>query len=918
MNGIRTSFKHLLLIVLGCLLLTACDGNRDQCVEADDWGFPKIHVDSHHELTSKESVYTQYVSWATGDSGEVILDAKRVPLIITIPRNNQWTSWLNGLGIPRNQYCIYKTSNCSGNDCSVVDKSQGTAIACDPKNPLTPPDMMADCMVPCWLRDGYGLYMMSTPNPDALIYKTSSGTDSAGQEIYQKKELDILKTLGPAATSTGKAATNSVTGVIGVNAFDTSTSPVDGGSTVTKHLGLTDSQVASDPMNDRRFIYLTHDLPTNIDPNLKTGNRLYFKIVDRFYADNNGGYDITIKSGTRSATPQPIEYIVQVVESITDLVVESVYKGIVANTTFIRGIQALLILYIALYGLKFILGMDNTNTVGDFVARIFKVSIIIQLVSPTSWEFFYGYLFTLFTDGVTSILGLLAAPFNNYDPTSPWYSIDAMLHSFMSYATMTKLFSIIFSHPFIGIFIVIMIIIAMGLFVMALAQAMMIYLHAYLMMGILLLLFPVMLPFILFQKTASFWEEWVSQMLAIAIQLILLFAMLGLFSMLIMSFMQQTLGYRVCWSPIFGKSSDGPHAFFTDVDERAGPIIGGALTSLPWGFYLPNVTDNIVNFYKGKDPDTDQPIYIKRYQDAPYLDIVPPIAQTDPERIKIDTARFKRVRDDGKYYINVLDSLTFILSVYLAWMFFGNILPNLASALKGGLGGFKESSGIFNLGGFDGLRNMLLGTNPGENPNMTGGKGIAGFFGKQADQFSKGSVLRNMGASMASSVNPFRDDRLSGRGKLSSAFGRRGGLFTGLSGAFTATATDSFNAASGRNAQNKAAEMEKTAKIKAIEQEKEAVEDEKQKETDVRATAAAETAAPAKKAGLSNAAKSDLQRAMQMRQEAQEALRNPNISDADRIAATAKVSEADSIMSRHGAASEGDAARMLDQSRNST
>lgn len=715
-------YKSLLAALLACLITTACtseipeesrtDASATECVAADDWGDPKVFVKAQKNIdfSAGESIGNQSVDWV--DSGQILLEANNIPLTMSIGVNQQWTSWYNG-NVDPTKICQFTDDN-----CPKIIKSQGLSTYCKDENgnPLAPQDMVADCFVPCWINHANGLYMLLGNSPENIVYKrdTSAAFENSDDPFYSEnidyetnelyddaiqtrssRSIDIMRTMDPTLYK-------------GAPVIGATNSP----DAFTMHLGKIALKNELTP--NSRDLYLTNETPAKIDSSLETGNRLYFKIMDIFYADNAGAYKIRIHSGTRNADPGPLELVMGTIESVVNLAAEAIYKAVVSNADYIRIVQALLVLYIALYGAKFMLGMDNTHNVGNFLTHVFKVAIFIQLISPSSWEFFYVYFFRIFTEGVTGLLGLLASPFAAYDPHSPWYSLDTMLANVFSLETWIKISSLFFSHPILGIFMIIALGITMLYFLAALLSAALTYAQSYILMGFLLVLFPIMLLFILIKRTRWFFDEWVKQMVAIAIELILLFGALGLFSMLIMTYMEKTLGYRVCWMPIFGTEVHGSNA----VIPHAPPFLN---TILPLGVFLPNVTElKAENYRVGTDQITGEPIVETRYLDAPYL---------DTENSERDKKQFEKVKNTRYFYLNILELLPLLFAVYLVHQFIARVLPDLSGNLRGGIAGASESAGIYGKSFKKLFTNVLYGSEKSSSSGVLGDRIESGMFG---------------------------------------------------------------------------------------------------------------------------------------------------------------------------------------------
>ena len=83
---------------------TDCGSGSHECVEADDWGDPKIWVpaglgenpyDTNLEI---KGGYDGQVAKAI-DTNQVLLDSNTFPLVISIGKRDQWTSWFGGKDI---------------------------------------------------------------------------------------------------------------------------------------------------------------------------------------------------------------------------------------------------------------------------------------------------------------------------------------------------------------------------------------------------------------------------------------------------------------------------------------------------------------------------------------------------------------------------------------------------------------------------------------------------------------------------------------------------------------------------------------------------------------------------------------------------------------------------------------------------
>lgn len=613
-----------LLLVIASFLLAACDDDR-ACIEADDWGYPKPFVSSESSaLEISGEMDAQQAEWL--DSKRVIIDAGQVPLIISVGRKDKWTSWFNGHPdlVPKGHFCGYRETTLADFNTSIV-KAQGFPKDCTAEDS---PDVYQDCHAPCWLKEGYGLYVFFGD-----INHPESGT--------------------------------------------------------SVHLADEDGDG-----------YLFTGYPSELGAH--TGDRLYFKILDRYYDDNKGGYTVRLKAGTKDPNPGPIEYIVNAVKAPIDVAMKNIYQGIVTNGSFIRIVQAALTLYVVLYALSFILGIQGTTSFQHLLVRTLQVGTVITVISPGSWEFFYGHFFSLFLDGIEEIVALVATPFSEFDPANPWYSLDQTLKQFFSDATWSKTWSLLFSSRvamdfdtssvrsgagevvagnaaaapslmfdiisgalsgfFVNLMFILLVYFSLLLFVVVLIKAVIVYLTSYVLIAFLILLFPIFIIFMLFSITRERFQDWVSHMGGAAIQQILLFAAVGMFISFIMETLHRMLGFTICWEtwlPIQiplslaggGLEDIGPFYEFKtwfphiDLNQRADLIL-----------------DNGNGAYE---------LLRDRYIDLPYLD---PVA--DKEKILAMHA--------GEY-VRLGDLIVF-MGIILLMSKFIDMVPTIASFIQSSIG----------------------------------------------------------------------------------------------------------------------------------------------------------------------------------------------------------------------------------------
>ncbi len=620
----KVNLVRVALQVLLAVLLVSC-GDLP-CVEGDDWGYPKIFVPAYYPPSSTlgdgRDVSSPQVVPAV-DTGQVLIDVYHNPLVLTITEGDQWTSWFASRGslsrvdgwdptamVP-NRECVYKvtttltgygTINIAGYNMAIenhnqnyntndpsstrnvndlapaiskarryAETSKGAIqdlahdIGCtDPTVVFAHPDNVADCRVPCYMRDGMGLYIGLANNngkEDAVVV-TKHIPDYKNPEVPYLLQKD-----GQMLDNNASLTLQGKTGYLLAGL------PID----VLK----TDEGV----------------LPQN-------GDRIYFKIVDTYYKDNSGGYTIRIKSGTKSPSVGTTSKIVHTFTDPIRAAMMRMWVGLTQDTHFLLLLRSFIGLYIVVYSLCFMMGMIQ-NPSKDVIFSIIRLAVVFQIFSPNSFDFFYNHFFMFFLDGINQLLGLVVAPFANFDKGDVWASLDFLLNTLLSPETQAKVWSTLLSNA-IGFIFVIVFYVALVFFLIATARVVFAYICSFVSMCILISVAPIFLTLMLFGKTKELFSEYINQFLAFALELLILFAAVGMFAAIIINFLQQTLGFRVCWETFFNLNLLGHDDF------------------MALKFWFPHIRYDQYHYGNMYLDVNGNGVYtwVNRYYDMPYLDPV--------------------------------------------------------------------------------------------------------------------------------------------------------------------------------------------------------------------------------------------------------------------------------------------------------
>ena len=299
--------------------------------------------------------------------------------------------------------------------------------------------------------------------------------------------------------------------------------------------------------------------------NAGTSGNLYIRVRDEYnyYGDNTGSYNVKIQykkyvsGGNISSLIEELKDIlremtlsasVQYFHNISCVgsACECV-EGSNCDSQYVGYIRSLLILYIAGYGLAFLIGAVQISQM-DLLVRVMKIGMVLTLISPTSFDFFYNNFFDLFLNGMDDLIKKSQTGFSMTSDSGNVFSfVDNMISvTFLSQTTWLKLLALIFTSP-MGMILAILLIIGVVLFLIGIFKAVIVYLMSTLVIGILILLAPIFIPFALFQTTNHLFENWVKMFVQYALEPVILLIGLGVLTQLAYILFIEIINFHVCW-----------------------------------------------------------------------------------------------------------------------------------------------------------------------------------------------------------------------------------------------------------------------------------------------------------------------------------------------------------------------------------
>lgn len=298
-------------------------------------------------------------------------------------------------------------------------------------------------------------------------------------------------------------------------------------------------------------------------------------MYDRYYSDNYGRYNMIILRGVGNANDAGlIEFLVRLVEDTVlgkidsngdrqGGIIEFMYKSIVQDSTFIIVVQIALSLYIMFYGLAHLFGVAEINK-KELMGRVLKIGLIVFFTSKESWYFYNKIVVAFFKDSMDYVVSvIMSLSDSNIDQTSMikisqmdrqtdisnatrFSYVDLTIKKLLSIGTAKKIFGLFFGAVFFGMLYIPIIYALIGYFIYVMLFVASMYLVNVLKIVFVLSLGPIFMCFTLFKNTEGMFKKWLAFLGARSLEIILLFAILYNFLVLIDKNFTDLLTYRAC------------------------------------------------------------------------------------------------------------------------------------------------------------------------------------------------------------------------------------------------------------------------------------------------------------------------------------------------------------------------------------
>jgi type IV secretion system protein VirB6 len=225
---------------------------------------------------------------------------------------------------------------------------------------------------------------------------------------------------------------------------------------------------------------------------------------------------------------------------------KTIYRKLIGNPAVQNIAKTMLVIYIILYGLTFLAGATQITTT-DIVIRVLKIGLIITLFSDTSWTFFNDNVFRVFVEGteflMNSVVGRTSTAGNIFGFIDP--VVEKYINETVWQLLLIQLLQI---HNGLAVFAV-MTIYSILIFCKAVLQVVVGYCLAFLSLAVMISLAPFFITFLLFERTKSMFDNWLSTMFNYMMQPTILLIFILLIDQVIGEIIIKTI-VMACWGSV--------------------------------------------------------------------------------------------------------------------------------------------------------------------------------------------------------------------------------------------------------------------------------------------------------------------------------------------------------------------------------
>ncbi len=238
--------------------------------------------------------------------------------------------------------------------------------------------------------------------------------------------------------------------------------------------------------------------------------------------------------------------------------IRSYYDIAEKSTSFHNFVLSLLVLFVMISSLLYLFGMIR-ETKHDMLIRMMKITLVIVLISPGSFRFFYDHFLVLFVKGLEQLISVITnfAPNMNTgsiaqgDEAKLFSFMEDMFNKFFAYSVWKKFAAFLHYQMWASLLMIPAIFIGIVLYFLLCLYAYIIFLSGFMGIAFLIAIMPLFLISILFSPLKSLFEGWIKFCISFCLQSIMIFTLLSLLASMIMNTFYRQLGFTVCYNKWF-------------------------------------------------------------------------------------------------------------------------------------------------------------------------------------------------------------------------------------------------------------------------------------------------------------------------------------------------------------------------------
>ncbi|WP_341787137.1 type IV secretion system protein [Rickettsia endosymbiont of Cantharis rufa] len=259
------------------------------------------------------------------------------------------------------------------------------------------------------------------------------------------------------------------------------------------------------------------------------------------------------------------------------------YMNLVKNSAVQNIAKAALTLYVTIFGLMFVMGALKLTAI-EVIIRICKIAMVAFLIREESWSFFNTYFFSVFTDGidffVTNVVGATSSRSNIFG------FIDPIFDKYTNGRIWGLLFIELLQIHNGLTFIAIITIYGLITYFRAVLEVIIGYVIAFIGVTVMISLAPFFIILMLFEKTKSLFDNWISTLLSYVVQPTILLIFFLLIDQILSEQLLKVV-VRACWDTLI------PIKIGLDLTNLGVPInFSFTLPFLPGiPFFVPDVPE---------------------------------------------------------------------------------------------------------------------------------------------------------------------------------------------------------------------------------------------------------------------------------------------------------------------------------------